>query len=232
MTTVFNRSYPTLLFQIRSHLRSSAQGRDKKREKTRWKKTREKRSGANRRSPSRSMHQFIDAVGDALHGFAQLLDASVCDVVFGDVAGPYVVHQPLRERSRQNEFAFRHPAEPWVFHRERNGDRRVERFGFPCIDFDFRRIGALAEGSSASTRKRSLGAVALGTKPARLSQGSRASRMASMHTRQALSALIEERLSSRMQRHMVLISVRLTTSGARRRASRYRARRTASRRLR
>ncbi len=48
LTTGFNSSYPTHLFQMCSHLRSGALERDKKREKTRWKKTREKRSGANR----------------------------------------------------------------------------------------------------------------------------------------------------------------------------------------
>ena len=69
----------------------------KKREKTPWKKTREKRSGANRRSPSCFLHQSVDATDDALRGFAQLPDAPVGDVALGRVAGPGMVHQPLRE---------------------------------------------------------------------------------------------------------------------------------------
>ena len=63
---------------------------------------------ANRQSPSCSLHQFVDAVGNALRGFAQLPDAPVVGIALGHVAGPGVVHQPLRERARQHEFALRH----------------------------------------------------------------------------------------------------------------------------
>ena len=44
-----------------------------------------------------TFHQFVDAIGDALRGFSKLPDAPVCCVALGHVAGPGVVHQPLRE---------------------------------------------------------------------------------------------------------------------------------------
>ena len=71
------------------------------------------------------------------------------------------------------------PAEPGVFYCERNGDRRIERIGLPCIDFDLQANRSAGGRVFRVDPKRSLGAVALGAKLARPSQGSRAARMAS-----------------------------------------------------
>ena len=93
--TGFNSSYPTELFQTHSHLRSGALRYDKKSEKTRWKLTREKRPGANLRPPSCPLNQFVDAVADALHGFAQLPDAPVGDVALSHVASAERIYRTL-----------------------------------------------------------------------------------------------------------------------------------------
>ncbi len=57
------------------------------------------------------VHQLLDPVGDALRRFAELPDGPVGGVVLGHDGVPGVVHQPLGERARQHELAFRHADE-------------------------------------------------------------------------------------------------------------------------
>ena len=53
----------------------------------------------------RAESEFIDPVGDALSGVAQLLDGPVGGVAFGDILGGGMVDQPLGQAGRQHELA-------------------------------------------------------------------------------------------------------------------------------